>query len=93
MANPIVDAVTYDKVGGYNVGDLVTATMHYHDADAKVYNAAGVVTDAEGDPSGAYASQFTVNDPCNASFSDDGGHTWTKVSDDHVGLAVFTTHV
>lgn len=88
MAAPIIDSVTFDKAS-YTPGAKVTATIKYHDPDAKTFTFTGTVTDAESHATSGIGS-FSVADPCTTSGADDGGRTWAKVSDDTVGTAVYS---
>lgn len=87
---PVIDSLTFSQPV-YNPGDTITATVKYHDPDAKKVTATGVWTDHETHASQPFTGTFKIADPCNGGITDDAGHTYTVVSDDNVGTAVLTT--
>ena len=89
---PTVTSVTFDKTA-YAPGDTITATVHYTPgASDSTVSFTGTATDQSNGQTGTMEGTFTVqiNDATTVSVSDTGSRTWTKVSDDGAGVAVFT---
>lgn len=86
MANPVVTSVQYDKAT-YAVGETMTATMTYSDADTRVITGTGKVVDASGNQ--GTMSTTVLLDPSTTSFTDNEGRVYTKQTDNG-SIAVFT---
>lgn len=89
MANPVIDSITLDKAS-YPVGAKITATVAFHDPDAKSWTITGTATDPEGNKVNATAT-FAVNDAVTVALADDGNRVWTLQSLPGVSPAVFTS--
>lgn len=87
MANPTVSA-SLDK-SSYSVGDKITLTVTYSDADNKTFNVTVVVTDSDGNTSAPVTLPVVLSDKVTVTVTDSDGRNWTKVSDNG-SVAVFT---
>ena len=90
-AAPVVSSITFDQPS-YAKGDLMTATVNYSPGTSDtVQQFTGTATDETTNLTGQLTVTFVVaaNDPTTLDASDNGGHTWTPVSDDGA-VAVFT---
>lgn len=85
MATPTVSA-SLNK-SAYAVGEVMTLTVNYGDADQKSGTITIKVTDAEGNTSAPVTATYLI-DPLTLAVTD-SGKTWTKVSDSG-SVAVFT---
>jgi hypothetical protein len=85
MAAPTVTA-SLNKTA-YAIGETMTLTVTYSDADRKTGTVSVVVTDAEGNQSAPVVSTYVI-DPLTIAVTD-AGRTWTKASDSGA-VAVFT---
>ena len=85
MANPTVTA-SLNK-SAYAIGEQMSLTVTYGDADQKTGTITVKVTDAEGNVSSPVTVSYLV-DPLTIAVTD-AGKTWTKVSDTG-SVAVFT---
>lgn len=85
MAAPTVTA-SLNK-SAYAIGETMTLTVTYADADQKAGTLTIKVTDAEGNASSPVVVPYLV-DPLTIAVTD-AGKTWTKVSDTG-SVAVFT---
>lgn len=79
MAFPTA-TLTYDKAS-YVPGEFILATITYSDPDSQTFTGTGTVTDSQGNPF-SVSGMFSVSDILTNSMSDNGGRTWTKLSDD-----------
>lgn len=89
MSSPVIDSITLDHAS-YAVGAKITATVVFHDPDAKTWTLTGTATDGSGNKVNATAT-FAVTDPVTVTLADDGGRAWTLQSQPGVSPAVFTT--
>lgn len=93
---PAITAITFDQAT-YPPGATITATVKYtpgaSDTDTSL-TFTGTVTDnangQTGTMEGTFVVQTQVNDATTVSVADSGNRTWTQVSDDGAGTAVFT---
>lgn len=95
MIAPVVSSITFDK-SAYNTGDLITATVNYNPGKSDQTQAfTGVATDSTTGLSGQLSVSFVVSnavtDATALTISDDGGRTWTPISDNGT-VAVFTAN-
>lgn len=90
---PTVTAVTCDNTT-YPPGADVTITMHYTPgASESTVTFTGTATDQTTGQPGSMQGTFSVMkaDPTTTEVTDSDGRTYTKVSDDGAGTAVFST--
>lgn len=85
---PVIDSFTFDAKT-YSVGSVITATVTFHDPDAKSYTGTATVTDAEGNKVNATVA-FAVTDALAAAISDGSPRVYTLTSAPGVSPATFT---
>jgi hypothetical protein len=91
-----ITSMSFDAAA-YSPGDLMTLTIQYVADTPSVNpvngNATADITDSAGTVTATDAAPFVVNQPVDGgdtvSVSDDGGRTWTEVSDSG-SVAVFS---
>lgn len=91
---PTVTGVTYDKADvGYPPGDLMTVAVTYTFGESvKSETSQWAATDPTTNLQGVMSQTFFsfVRDGLDWTVSDDAGRSYTKISDDGAGNAVFT---
>lgn len=92
MPAPSITSIVFDKPGGYNPGDTITATVVYVPGTApKTFTFTGTVTDSASGGASTATGTFSVNQPdaTTVSAQDTGTRNWVKKSDSGT-VAVFT---
>lgn len=88
MATPVIDSISTDHAS-YVVGAVITATVAFHDPDAKSYTLSGTATDAEGNHIAATVA-FAVTDLVTVALSDGSARVWTLTTVPGASPAIFT---